>query len=316
MYTIYKSGACSFRWHLEFGLHRVIALICKVQHLIGEEHIFPNCLFRKGSLVALKTERIAYRNTENIGNHFCRFSRDCRAAEALHSGISRNVIANYHFSKGLVFHCGILRQDKSIFTAQTAFFFNFLNNSCAVLSCDFGHGLFGKPWRHAYDFLQILVYPSLSEYLAEIHGSRTTASYDDSVSKLQQQQLDELLAEAQEYNRKLAEQSDGLDIIDNTESEDKSDPYWQLLNIDDTENLVIAGHNYKRHFGKLTNLRIGDEVALTTMDGTTYRYQVEQVETLDSTAIDEMTAGDYPLTLFTCDYSGQARIAVRCQQTS
>ena len=84
----------------------------------------------------------------------------------------------------------------------------------------------------------------------------------------------------------------------------------------DTENLVIAGHNYKRHFGKLTNLRIGDEVALTTMDGTTYRYQVEQVETLDSTAIDEMTAGDYPLTLFTCDYSGQARIAVRCQQTS
>lgn len=84
----------------------------------------------------------------------------------------------------------------------------------------------------------------------------------------------------------------------------------------DTENLVIAGHNYKRHFGKLTNLRIGDEVALTTMDGTTYRYQVEQVETLDSTAIDEMTAGDYPLTLFTCDYSGQARIAVCCQQTS
>ena len=155
MYAVYKSGACSFRRHLEFGLHRVIALICKVQHLIGEEHIFPNCLFRQGSLVALKTERIAYRNTEDIWNHFCRFSRDCRAAEALHGGISRNVIANYHFSKGFVFHCGILRQDKSIFTAQTAFFFNFLNNSCAVLSCDFGHGLFGKPWRYAYDFLQI-----------------------------------------------------------------------------------------------------------------------------------------------------------------
>lgn len=80
----------------------------------------------------------------------------------------------------------------------------------------------------------ILVYPSLSEYLAEIHGSRTTASYDDSVSKLQQQQLDELLAEAQEYNRQLAQQSDGVDIIDNTEDDDKSGPYWQLLNIDDT----------------------------------------------------------------------------------
>ena len=80
----------------------------------------------------------------------------------------------------------------------------------------------------------ILVYPSLSEYLAEIHGSRTTASYDDSVSKLQQQQLDELLAEAQEYNRQLAQQSDGVDIIDNTEDGDKSGPYWQLLNIDNT----------------------------------------------------------------------------------
>lgn len=80
----------------------------------------------------------------------------------------------------------------------------------------------------------ILVYPSLSEYLAEIHGSRTTASYDDSVSKLQQQQLDELLAEAQEYNRQLAQQSDGVDIIYNTEDDDKSGPYWQLLNIDGT----------------------------------------------------------------------------------
>lgn len=80
----------------------------------------------------------------------------------------------------------------------------------------------------------ILVYPSLSEYLAEIHGSRTTASYDDSVSKLQQQQLDELLAKAQEYNRQLAQQSDGVDIIDNTEDGDKSGPYWQLLNIDNT----------------------------------------------------------------------------------
>ena len=47
------------------------------------------------------------------------------------------------------------------------------------------------------------------------------------------------------------------------------------------------------------------------MDGQEYCYQVA---TLTSTATKEMTAGDYPLTLFTCDYSGQARITVRCQQ--
>ena len=80
----------------------------------------------------------------------------------------------------------------------------------------------------------ILVYPSLSEYLSEVHGSRTTASYDDSVSKLQQQQLDELLAEAQEYNRQLAEQGNLTDSIDNRESEDKNTEYWQLLNLDST----------------------------------------------------------------------------------
>lgn len=50
------------------------------------------------------------------------------------------------------------------------------------------------------------------------------------------------------------------------------------------------------------------------MDGQEYCYQVATLETLTSTATKEMTAGDYPLTLFTCDYSGQARITVRCQQ--
>lgn len=81
-------------------------------------------------------------------------------------------------------------------------------------------------------------------------------------------------------------------------------------------NLVIAGHNYRRHFGGLTNLKPGDKVTLQTMNGDEYSYQVAQLETLAATAVKEMTAGDYPLTLFTCDYSGQARIAVRCQLNS
>ena len=83
----------------------------------------------------------------------------------------------------------------------------------------------------------------------------------------------------------------------------------------DTENLVIAGHNYKRHFGKLSDLQQGDEVMLKTMGGNTYTYQVLALETLNATAVDEMTSGEYALTLFTCDYSGNARIAVRCQPT-
>ena len=42
----------------------------------------------------------------------------------------------------------------------------------------------------------------------------------------------------------------------------------------DTKDLVIAGHNYKRNFGELTNLQPGDEVTLQTMDGQEYCYQV------------------------------------------
>ncbi len=83
----------------------------------------------------------------------------------------------------------------------------------------------------------------------------------------------------------------------------------------DTKNLVIAGHNYRRHFGKLSDLQQGDEVMLKSMDGNTYTYQVMALGTLNATAVDEMTSGEYALTLFTCDYSGNARIAVRCQPT-
>ncbi|WP_373209986.1 class C sortase [Allofournierella massiliensis] len=79
----------------------------------------------------------------------------------------------------------------------------------------------------------ILVYPSLSEYLSELNGSRATASYDDSVLQLEQDRLDQLLAQAQEYNRQLAGTSTGKAPL----SDDEGNPitpesYWDLLNVD------------------------------------------------------------------------------------
>lgn len=79
----------------------------------------------------------------------------------------------------------------------------------------------------------ILVYPSLSEYLSELNGSRATASYDDSVLQLEQARLDQLLAQAQEYNRQLAGTSTGKAPL----SDDEGNPvtpesYWDLLNVD------------------------------------------------------------------------------------
>ena len=76
--------------------------------------------------------------------------------------------------------------------------------------------------------------------------------------------------------------------------------------------LVIAGHNYKNHFGSLSKLVKGDTVTLTDAVGAKYLYVVEKVVPVAATDIDAMLDGSYGLTLFTCNYSGMARVAVRC----
>lgn len=81
-----------------------------------------------------------------------------------------------------------------------------------------------------------------------------------------------------------------------------------------TDDLVIAGHNYAAHFGTLSKLACDDELTFTDMDGNLFNYRVGEVEILPSTAIDEMCAGEWPLTLFTCTVGGQNRLAIRCDK--
>lgn len=79
----------------------------------------------------------------------------------------------------------------------------------------------------------ILVYPSFSEYLSELNGSRATASYDDSVLQMEQAHLDDLLAQAQEYNRQLAQVSAGqVPQSDADGNPITPESYWDLLNVD------------------------------------------------------------------------------------
>lgn len=80
-----------------------------------------------------------------------------------------------------------------------------------------------------------------------------------------------------------------------------------------TDDLVICGHNYTRHFGTLKNLQEGDLVFFTDMDGVTTAYEVKEVETLQPTQISEMIESGYDLTLYTCTYGGQSRVTVRCE---
>lgn len=81
-----------------------------------------------------------------------------------------------------------------------------------------------------------------------------------------------------------------------------------------TDDLVICAHNYDRHFGKIRNLNPGDKVYFTDMDGVMWLYEAETVETLAPTDVEDMTAGDYDLTLFTCTYGGRSRVTVRCSR--
>lgn len=81
-----------------------------------------------------------------------------------------------------------------------------------------------------------------------------------------------------------------------------------------TDDLVVMAHNYPKHFGKLFDLRIGDTVTFTDMDAETVQYVVVALDILQPAAIDEMTAGDFDLTLFTCNYGGQSRVTVRCDR--
>ena len=76
--------------------------------------------------------------------------------------------------------------------------------------------------------------------------------------------------------------------------------------------LVIAAHNYRRHFAALHTLQVGDAVIFTDAAGQSHRYVVSRIETLHATAVAEMLAGEWDMTLFTCNYDGTARVTVRC----
>lgn len=81
------------------------------------------------------------------------------------------------------------------------------------------------------------------------------------------------------------------------------------------DNLVIAAHNYTSHFARLRDLAYGDTVIFTDADGNVFTYEVAQIEMLAPTQVNEMTDGDWPLSLFTCTYGGGARVTVRCEKT-
>ena len=77
--------------------------------------------------------------------------------------------------------------------------------------------------------------------------------------------------------------------------------------------LVIAAHNYQSHFGGLRTLPEGSEVFFTDAVGNRFSYYVAVTEALTPWSVDDMTSGEWQLTLFTCTLDSQNRVTVRCE---
>ena len=88
-------------------------------------------------------------------------------------------------------------------------------------------------------------------------------------------------------------------------------------------NMVICGHNYRKHFSPIKWIDIGADVYFVTVDKVVYHYTVSNRETVQPTSVREMvenmqitdetgTFDRWDLTLFTCNPGGRTRCAVRC----
>ena len=78
------------------------------------------------------------------------------------------------------------------------------------------------------------------------------------------------------------------------------------------KDFVIAAHNYKSHFGRLSQLQAGDIVIFTDVHGADHYYEVALLETLPKRATKEMITSGFDLSLYTCTPGGANRVTVRC----
>ena len=82
-----------------------------------------------------------------------------------------------------------------------------------------------------------------------------------------------------------------------------------------TQDFVIAGHNYKSSFGKLHKLNIGDEVQFLDVSGELHQYVIQDIEVLGATDVPQMIQSGWALSLYTCTYGGRERLTIRCAET-
>ena len=81
-------------------------------------------------------------------------------------------------------------------------------------------------------------------------------------------------------------------------------------------NIIIAGHNYRSHFSRLKTMDIGSKIWFIDVEGNRFEYKVSDIEIIKGTDVKQMEKGKWDMTLFTCTYGGQNRMALRCTLTN
>lgn len=83
-----------------------------------------------------------------------------------------------------------------------------------------------------------------------------------------------------------------------------------------SQRLVIAGHNYRAHFGFLDQLSPGDKVTYQSLDHTETQFQVTKLEEIGEEDAGLLEEGEWDLTLLTCNWDMSKRLLVRCDMIS
>lgn len=93
--------------------------------------------------------------------------------------------------------------------------------------------------------------------------------------------------------------------------------YWGG-NPNEVGNLVILGHNYEntKFFSKLPNIKLGDIVQITDLNGRTLDYKVYETDIIDpddNSCTSQLTNGNTEITLITCYNKGTQRFYAKAR---
>lgn len=169
--------------------------------------------------------------------------------------------------------------------------------------------------------LSLLLYPTVSNFWNSMHQSLAVANYSDAVDKMNQQEKQAAIDAAVAYNEagcigilEIPALHLRLPVLSTWSYALLKKAPCRYTGSVYLDNMVIAAHNSKAHFKKLSQLEKGDIITFTDAVGNVFSYEVAGIEILQPDQVEDMTSGHWPLTMFTCTYGGASRVTVRCEK--